>query len=193
MYSPHSDLYKMIHTPGFIVFRVSVDGKEYLGRPISVGVDNFWQPGPNQSATFQIYRSMQDFMAGYIQSEIQVTSANTIGLEAIDAYGRESLDSILSACFEISEINPKADIGIIKRVIPDMLNRLAETLNEFEQLHNLIRYERAYYYIEDLALDCHRCRYDLSEVERADMVRNIKEKVRIAVTNLIEFATRAAA
>src|SRR5687768_15609580 len=114
MYSPHSDLYKMIHTPGFVVFRVLVDGVEYLGRPITVGVDNLWRPGPNQKATFQIYRSVQDFMAGYIQSEIEVTSANTIGLEAIDTGGRQPFDNVLSTCFEISKINSKADIGIIK-------------------------------------------------------------------------------
>ena len=190
MYSPHSDLYKMFHTPNFIVFRVDIGGKEYWGRPNTIRVEHPFKPGLNQQGTFDVYSNVQSFLQGAISDQIPVTSVTIKGIEAIDTVNCEPLDNILSTCFEISNIPSKADVGIIRRNIPDMLVRLELALEEFEGIHNFVKYKLAHECIEELISECKSCPHDLSENGRINLVRDLKEKVSVSVANLIELSTR---
>jgi hypothetical protein len=178
----------MIHTPGFIVFRVEIEGKEFLGRPISVGVDSIWNPGVNQQGLFQTYSTIQSFMAGYINNEMKVTSETIKGIEAIDTVDNGPLNNIFTACHEIDDIPSIADIGVIKRYVPKILQALSASLTAYEELHNLNRYALVFEEIDQLAKECGTLPYNLSEIERKNFIRNLKEKVSINVTRLIELS-----
>ena len=192
MYSPHSDLHKMFYTPEYIVFRVEINGKEYLGRPNTLRIKHPFDPGDHQSAIFYTYSSVQSFMAGYIGDQIQVTSEEIRGIEAIDTVNPEPLNKILAACNDIYNINPKADIGIIRRNIVPLLVTLSTALQEYEQVHELSRYEGVYDDIEALILECAKCPADLSEGGRANFVRSLKEKISVDVSRLIELSAQTA-
>lgn len=188
MYSPHSDLHKMFYTPEFIVFRVEIESKEYLGRPNTLQIKHPFDPGTNQKAIFYTFSSIQSFQAGYISDQIQVTSATIKGIEAIDTISREPLNNILAACNEINNIHESADAGIIRRNISPLLLRLSAALEKYEETHNLARFEVVYEDITELINECTKCPYDLSENGRASIVRNLKDRISVGVTRLIELS-----
>ena len=188
MYSPLSDLQKMFYSPEFVVFRVDINGKEYLGRPNTIPYH--YDPGAKQKVTFITYSSVQSFMAGYISDEIQVTSADLKGIEAIDTVSSEPLRKILAACNNIENIPVQANVGIILRNVVPMLVTLSGAMEEYEQAHNLIRFETVYEDIEDLMKECAKCPLDLHESRRSSMIRNLKERVSFDVTRLIDLSAQ---
>ncbi len=189
MYSPHSDLYKMLHTPEFILFRVDINGKEYLGRPCTITVDHPYGETTNQKGVFRTFDSEQSFLSGNVSEEIQVTSTTIKGIEAIDSVDRTPLNNILAACYETSQIPERPDIGIVRRNITPVLERLLAALSDYETLHHLAHYEVAFDDIEELINECKLCPTDLSENGRASIVRNLKKKISVNVSNLIEFSS----
>lgn len=178
----------MLLSPEFIIFRVEIDGKEYLVRPNTLYLDHPWTP-KKQSAKLNIFSSLQSFKCGYLSGEISVTSADVIGVEAIDTVDPIPLNTILAACNELENINLRADIGVIYRNIAPILHRLMEAMEDFEHIHDLRRYETAYEDINDLIHDCSKCRPDMSELERSNFVRDLKERVSVRVSRLIELAS----
>lgn len=188
MYNPLSDLHKMFWTPEFVVFRVEINGKQYLGRPNTIHVKHPYDPGTNQSGIFRTASSVQAFLAGYIDDEIPVTSATVKGIEAIDTIDRVPLDKILAACNDINNIPVRADIGVIRRNIAPMLDRLMAALEAWEHVHDFPRFEVIYEDLDDLKKEVSSAPFNLSEQGRESTVRNMKERVSARVTRVIEMA-----
>lgn len=112
MYSPYSDLHKMLHTPEFILFKVNIAGREYFGRPDTIRVKHAYDLEP-QSGIFTAYSSQQAFEAGYPGEKLPVDSTIIKGIKAIDIVNPTPLNLILAACNEINQITtiPVADVG----------------------------------------------------------------------------------
>lgn len=193
MYSPHNDLHKMFYTPEFIVFRVDINGKEYLGRPNTIQIKHPFDPGQNQKAIFYTYSSIESFLQGNISKEIRVTAQEIKGLEAIDTVNSEPLNKLLSICNDLNNLSQKSDVGIIRRNIPVILSQLLIAIDEYENVHGCLKYDIAYESIEECVNDCRNCPYDLSEIGRANLIRDLKEKISVHVSNLIEFTKMNAA
>lgn len=188
MYSPFSDLFKMFHTPDFIIFRVLINDKIYLGRPNTMSVDNLFTGGKNQKAEFFTYSSIEAFIQGEVLDKLIVTAPEINGLEAIDIINPEPLNKILSICLEFDNISEKSDIGIIKRSIPETLEQLLIAIENYEKLHNSDKYEIAYDFIDEVINDCKNASYTLSELDKKKLIINSKEKVSVKISNLIEFS-----
>jgi hypothetical protein len=65
---------------------------------------------------------------------------------------------------------------------------LSAALGEYEEAHNLVTFEVVYEDIRELMNECAKCPYELSENGRASLVRNLKDKISVAVTRLIELS-----
>lgn len=189
MYSPHSDLVKMFYSPSFIVFRVLIDNeKEYWGRPSTIRTGPF--DHPIYDGKFDIYASIDGFMRGNILGNIEVKKEQIKGLEAYDIINPEPLKRILSICNEFESIPNNADIGIIKIVVPEILNRLLVALNDFQDLHEYQKFEAYYDDIEETISQCENALYTVTNQQREDLINYSKERVSTRVTWLIERADK---
>lgn len=188
MYSPKSDLHKMIYTPEFIAFRVKIEGIEFIGRPNTITY-NASAEGTKQQGLFYAYDGIESFIAGNHFKEIPVTSHAIIGIEAIDTVTPGPLNDILSACYEIENIPVKANIGFIRRNIPEILQRLCKALEEYEHVHSFIKFEIVFFEIQNIIKDCETC--GLPDNDREAFIRILKDKISYRVSNFINLQRKS--
>lgn len=168
MYSPHSDLYKMFHTPDFILFRVKIKESEYFGRVDTINTQRPYTPQP-VSGTFITFENQQGFETGIPISIILVDATTVEGIEAIDILNPAPLNAILAACNEIDEITqikPATDIGLIHYEIPVYIEYLLAAMLEFEQLHDLKHNEKIFADIEAIRKQLSGSPDNATETER---------------------------
>jgi hypothetical protein len=188
MYSPYSDLYKMLLTPTFIVFRVKINGIEYFGRPDMLNVEHPFIGGKKQYGIFKSFKSMGEYQSGTVSKEINVTSDEIIGIEAIDTINPIPLIDILSACNELPKKYNEGSYNLIKYNIPDTLQKLLVSIKEYSKIHNCTKNYGLYDDIEDVINDCKNADASISGIKLENLIRDSIEKVSIRVCNLIEFS-----
>lgn len=190
MYSPHSDLYKMFHTPDFILFRVKIKGSEHFGRVDTINTQIPYKQQP-VSGTFITFDGQNGFEAGIPVSIIPVDAATVEGIEAIDILNPAPLNAILAACNEIDEITQTksaADIGLIRYEIPVYIEDLLAAMLEFEQLHDLKHNEKIHADIEAIRKQLSSSPDNATELERKKVLTECRETIAACVSTFIELA-----
>lgn len=188
MYSPYSDLEKMFETPKAFLFKVSINGKEYFCR-----VNTLSHITKPVSGSLEIYPNVMAFQRGEAPSHrMIVDNKEVIGIEVIDTKfdGKPApINVILAYCNAIDEIKEDADIGVIRRNIPPLIENLMGAVEEYILEYPSYNPPYTVDVINELIGECKNAKDNSTGEERKKIITNVKHVVSFQISSLVRLSS----
>lgn len=190
MLAPYRPLQRMWLPPYYLLFKVIIDGKDFLGR---VNVLRYNQNFGNTPSTgvFNSYKSIDDFINKIIDSEIETASDKVTITEIIDTFSElhpSPINSLMSICDKLNAIPSNTDIGTLRHTIKDLLDELSFAVNDFWKLHPTVFKNDTIEYIKQSITEIKRIPDSFSLDHRIVFIEDLKERIFYLVDNLIRFS-----
>lgn len=143
--------------------------------------------------SFQYWDSIGQYLSGTMPQLLEgVTSNRVVGIEAIDSLSEQdpsNLAGLLSICNEFAELNEDADMGVIKRHIPEMLERLYSKVQEYGVEHPKAYTENPLYSFNELIAEFENIGDSLgTEQYRKDKIAYLKERISYHIHQLFSLS-----
>lgn len=194
MYSPYSDLQKMWNSPNYLVFRFSVDGKEYFGRPIDVlcKKENADSPTTLVGYRYIIYNNLIDFRNGLEKERVEIYKSQFIvGKEVVDSISLQNpspINLLLESCNRLDSFKNVIEIGLLKRIIPDILNEIYSYTKDFLSEHPRGNERDLRHFIDKYIKEIETIPYSASKLEIDNLFRDIIEVISSEISIIIRHA-----
>lgn len=186
---PYSTLQKMWLPPYYLLFSVAINGEKYLGRVNMLRYEqNFNKPS---IGVFTVYKSTEDFKGNIIDQEIETSSDKVVILEIIDTHSDQHpspINRLITLCTTLNNISNEIDIGTIRRKIPDILEQIVNSINDFTTIHPIVKKSNAPIYIEELMEETKKISDDWEVDKRRTFIIDLKERILYWVDDLIRFS-----
>lgn len=186
---PYSSLQNMMIPPNYLLYKFSIDGIQYYGRVQWLHYDQkFNVPS---SGTINIYNSVEDFKNGISDKDIEATADKVVILDVIDTHSASHpspINSLINICANLNNIPNNTDIGTLRRNIPNMLEELSYSIQDFSTIHPAAKNIDALEDIKGFINDCKKSPDNFSVEEKALFIMNLKERIYYLVDNLIRFS-----
>jgi hypothetical protein len=189
MILPYSTLQRMWLPPYYLVFNVTIDGEKYLGRVNVLRYEqNFNKPSVG---IFNSYKTIEDFKKEIIDKEIKTASDKVVILEIIDTHSVQHpspINNLINLCTTLNNIPNNTDIGTLRRNIPDLLEEIGYSINDFSTLHPNVKQNDTLENIKELVKEIKRIPDNYSVEDRKSFIIDLKERISYLVDNLIRFS-----
>lgn len=182
-------LQKMWLPPYYLLFKVTIDGTQYLGRVDTLRYEqHFNKPS---IGIFKSYKSIEDFRIGAVDKEIKTSSDKVEILEVIDSCSEQhpsAINSLITVCQKVIDTPNNADIGTVRRTLPDTLDELNYCVVDFCSLHKTAIKGDISEYIEETKKEIKKIPDNFSLDHQKILIEDLKERIFYLVDNLIRYS-----
>lgn len=178
---PYSNLQKMSLPPYYLLFKVLIDNKEYLGRMDTIGyVQNFNKPS---RGTFNVYKSIEDFKNDNLDKKIETASDKVIILDVIDTISKQHpspLNTLIDLCKKFDAIPNDFDVDTLSDIIEQIIYSFEDFATEHPKVNKGIT--------SDLLRLKKESQDMIDENRKKTFIIDAKERVNYQIDNLIRFS-----